>query len=306
MRVMKAIEELGYYPNAFARGLRARRTNTIGFIVDDYRALEVFRAPYSAGILTGMTAQLKASGFYLLVYPLQVGEDLQGIEALLRSGRLDGLIARLVPDPPTTDALMERIVASHLPCVCIEQPAAPRFDLSAITYDDRQGAYEATRYLLGKGHRRVAHLLGDQRYPTARNRLEGYQRALADHGLVVDEALVSGGDWLSSTARASITRFLALAEPPSAIFAANDSLAIAAIEELRSRGVRVPQAVAVIGFDDIEMASWMEPALTTVRIPLYDIGQRAAEQVLAMLQAETGEPARVETVPLELIHRKSA
>src|SRR5262245_56454811 len=202
-RVMKAIEELGYYPNAFARGLRARRTNTIGFIVNDYRALEVFLAPYSAGILTGINAQLTANGFYILVYPLQVGEELEGAEALLRSSRLDGLITRLVPGPPATDALMERIAASHRPCVCIEQPAAARFGLSAITYDDRQGAYDATRYLLAKGHRRVAHILGDQRYPTARNRLEGYQRALSDHGLEVSEALMSGGDWIPATARAS-------------------------------------------------------------------------------------------------------
>jgi LacI family transcriptional regulator len=303
---MKAIEELGYYPNAFARGLRARRTNTIGFVVSDYKALNVFVSPYSAGILTGTLGHLKANGYYMLVYPMPVGEDLAEFDALLGSGRLDGIVVRLVPDAPATDALLDRIAATHIPCVCIEQPGAARFGFSAITYDDRRAACEATKYLLAQGHRRIGHLLGDQRYPTARNRLEGYQRALADGGPGVDEVLVSGGDWLPSTARASVAQFLSLAERPTAIFAASDSLAIAAIEELQSRHVRIPEDMAVIGFDDIEMASWMEPALTTVRIPLYDIGQRAAEQVLEILQAETREPARLETVPLELMIRKSA
>ena len=93
-RVMRAIRDLDYHPNAVARGLRARRTNTIGFVVDDYHSLDVFVSPYSARILTGLTAQLKARGYYLLLYPLDIGEDMSDIELLLRSGRLDGIVLR--------------------------------------------------------------------------------------------------------------------------------------------------------------------------------------------------------------------
>jgi DNA-binding LacI/PurR family transcriptional regulator len=305
-RVLSAIRELDYHPNAFARGLRARRTNTIGYIVNDYSPLDVFVSPYSAGILTGLTAQLKAQGYYILVYPMPVGEDLNDVEVLLRSGRLDGIVIRLVQDPPATDALLELVAATHIPCVCIEQPGAARFGFSAVTYDDQHGAYEATRYLLAQGHRRIGHICGDRRYPTARNRLEGYRRALADAGQPIDEALVSGGDWDPSTAGASVMQLMALPRPPTAIFVASDSIAVAAIEELRSRRYRVPDDVAVIGFDNIELAGWMVPQLTTVRIPLYEIGQRAAELILAMVQSEQGEAARSEVFPVELVRRSSA
>jgi DNA-binding LacI/PurR family transcriptional regulator len=304
-RVLRAIEELDYHPNAFARGLRAQRSNTIGFVVNDYSPLDVFVSPYSAGILTGLTTYLKAQGYYVLIYPMSISESLSGIEVLLRSGRLDGIVIRLIQDPPATDALLELVAATQMACVCIERPGAARFGFSSVSYDDRHGAYAATRYLLEQGHRRIAHLSGDQQYLSASGRLEGYSKALAEQGLPVDEALVVGGDWDPRTVGASVARLLALDAPPSAIFAANDSLAFAAIEELRARRYAVPEDVAVVGFDDIELASQIAPPLTTVRIPLHQIGQRAGELLLGSIQAELTD-ARVELVPTELIRRASA
>ena len=306
-RVLWAIRKLDYHPSAVARGLRAQRTNTIGFVVDDYYSLDVFVSPYSARILTGLTARLKSRGYYVLLYPMDIGEDLTGVDLLLRSGRLDGIVVRLVQDPPDTDALLSVIAATGVPCVTIERPGAPGFGFSAVTYDDQRGGYAATSYLIERGHRRIGHISGDPRYSTARGRLDGYRRALADRGIAGDDELIYGDDWAPEVGRASVTHFLGLRNPPTAIFAASDDLAIRAIEALRANGRRVPEDVAVVGFDDIQAAGELDPPLTTMRIPLLDLGQRAADLLLDVIQTEHDDvPPRQETLPVELVRRGSA
>lgn len=306
-RVIKAIQELDYHPNAVARGLRARRTNTIGFIVNDYNPLKVFVSSYSATVLTGLTAQLKSQHHYVLVYPMVVGEDMHDVELLLRSGRLDGVVVRLVQDPPETDALLELIAATHVPCVCIERPGSARFGFRSVTYDDRRGAYDATQYLIARGHRRIGHIRGDLRYSTARARLDGYRQALATHAIPVDEALIFGDVWSPATARVGVRRLLALPRPPTAIFAASDDFAFNIIEELRMRGRRVPEDIAVIGFDDIELGAEMTPPLTTVRIPLIEMGRRAADMLLETIQAGHDDShQRIDVLPVELVQRGTA
>jgi LacI family transcriptional regulator len=303
-RVIAAIQELDYHPNAVARGLRARRTNTIGFIVNDYSPLDVFVSPYSAKILTGLTAQLKSQKHYVLVYPMVIGEDLGDVELLLRSGRLDGVVVRLVQDPPETNALLELIAATHIPCVCIERSGAAHFGFSSVIYDDRRGAYDATSALIGRGHRRIGHICGDRRYSTGRARLEGYQRALSAHGIAVDETLIGGNGWYPAMAREAVAQLLARPDPPTALFAASDNLAFNVVEELRRYGLQVPDDIAVIGFDDIEIANELTPPLTTVRIPLMAIGQHAADLILEAIQADLSQAQPQEYVmPVELIHR---
>jgi LacI family transcriptional regulator len=305
-RVLRAIHELDYHPNAMARGLRARRTNTIGLIIDDYSPLDVFISPYSARILTGLTAQLKSHGYYVLLYPLDIDEEIRNIELLLRSGRLDGVVVRLVQDPPDSDALLEMITRTGVPCVTIERPGAARFNLCGVSYDDQRGAYEATSYLIARGHRRIAYLNGDPRYASARGRLAGYRQALLDHGLPLDTALICGGDWDPAVARQQVGQLWQRSMLPTALFAASDNLAMAAIDTFRARGLRVPEDVAVIGFDDIDLASEITPALTTVRIPLTEIGRRAADLVVDQIESpEAARPAQTDIVPFELVVRAS-
>ena len=306
-RVLRAIRELDYHPNASARSLRARRTNTVGYIVNDYNAMDVFTSTYSSRILTGLTAELKQQQHYVLVYPMQIGEDLRAFEMLLRSERLDGVVLRLVQDAPATDGLLDLISGAGVPCVCIERPGSPRFGMAALTYDDRGGSYEATRYLIGRGHRRIAHIAGDMRYSTARARLAGYRAALAAHGLPADEALVFGGeDWSPGAADALIEPLLHMPSPPSAVVAASDDVALRLLEQLRAQGVRVPGDIAVVGFDDVPAASCSSPPLTTVRIPLLEMGQRAATRLLGLLHSPADDTRQTEVLPVELARRASA
>lgn len=302
-RVLNAIRELGYHPNAAARSLRAQRSHTVGFVAYDVDPLEMFVSPYSAGILTGLAAELQRRDHYLLIYPQNLGEPVAPLERLLRSARLDGVVVRLIQDPPATDALMETIVATGVACVCIERACAPRFGLASVTYDDALGAAVATRYLIEQGHRRVAHLSGEMTFVTAQERLDGYRHALEEAGLPLDPQLIRGARWNTSNVAADIRALLALDDPPTAIFAANDNLALVALEELRRHGLDVPRDIAVVGFDDIDIAAQSSPPLTTVRIPLAELGRRAAKLVLA---AAVDENPQSVTLPVELIRRGTA
>jgi LacI family transcriptional regulator len=164
----------------------------------------------------------------------------------------------------------------------------------------------ATRHLAARGHRRIAHLLGDLRFATARARLDGYRRALSEAGIAVDDRLIRETAWNMAEAVAETLRLLNLPDPPTAIFAASDDLAIGALEALRAAGRSIPADIAIIGFDDIPLAQDMTPPLTTVRIPLAEIGRRAAELLLAPAREEAGSGARPVVLPVELIRRGSA
>ncbi len=303
-RVRAAIDELEYHPNGFARGLRARKTHTIAFVTNDWNPQESFGSHYLASILAGLTEELKRRGNYLLIYPMLVGEETRALDALLRSGRLDGVVLRLVQDPPATDDLAELIRSAGLPCVCIERPAAPRFGFPAVTYDDAAGAYMATTHLLDAGHRRIAHLVGDLRYATAAARLAGYRRALAEAGIAVDESLISGGEWSTMLAAAETRRLMSLPDPPTAVFAASDDMALGVLDTARDMGQMVPADLAIVGFDDIALARERTLPISTVRIPLEEIGRRAATLILANGDREYS--ASPEVLPVELIRRSSS
>lgn len=304
-RVLRAIAELDYHPSALARSLSAQRTHTIGYITSDYHAMRVFTSPYSSGILTGLVTETKAQDYYLMVYPIEVGEDLSQLQVLLRSGRLDGVVVRLVQESPATDPMLEMIASVGIPCVCIEQPGHPRFNFCAVTYDDAGGAYRATSYLIERGHQRIAHIQGDLRYASARSRRNGYKQALADAGLAQDETLSRGNTWELKDASQVTRQLLELDDPPTAIFAANDSFAFAAIEVLRERGLRIPEDVAVVGFDDILLAQEMIPSLTSIQIPLLELGQRAARKVLRLIDDPTAD-CESEALAVELVERGTA
>lgn len=301
-RVLDAIEALSYHPSAAARGLRLQRTRTIGFISYDYYPRDAFFAPYNAGVLTGLTAALLANRHYILPYPIGIGEDLAGLNELLHGGRVDGVVVRLSQEPPITDSLLEMITAAGVPGVCIERAGAPRFGLSSVTYDDEGAAFDATTYLISQGHRRIAHIRGDIRQVAARDRLAGYRRALIAGDLPLDDDLVQGGSWRPADAAIGMRTLLRLAEAPTAVFTANDYLALSGIEVLRAEGRRVPEDMAVIGFDDVPLSHVTVPPLTTMHIPFAELCRKAADLVLRITQGSHEEPV-AETVKLELIHR---
>jgi LacI family transcriptional regulator len=282
-----------------------QRTRTIGYIPYDYFPQEAFFAPYNAGVLTGLSTALMARRHYMLPVPVGIGDDLGAMNELMHSGRIDGVVVRLAEEPPWTDPLLEIIAAAGVPCVCIERAGVARFGFSSVTYDDAGGALTATTYLIAQGHRRIGHLIGDLRQAAARDRLAGYTRALSEAGLPIEDDLLQGRGFQPEDAAEGMQRLLDLAVAPTAVFAANDLLAFSALEVARLRGVRVPDEIAVVGFDDVPLASELVPALTTVRIPFAELGRRAADLILRLTNGSEGA-AESETVPLELVRRGTA
>lgn len=305
-RIEQAIEELGYHPNAFARAMSTRQTRTIGFIVQDTFPRNIFISPYTAYLLSSVYEYLKTQGYYLLVYGLEIDEALDQVRELVQSKRLDGVILRLTQDAPQSDALMQTIADSGLPCVCIERPAASRFGYGSVTYGDLEAAYAATSLLIELGHRRIAHLQGDPRAAAARDRRDGYAQALQHAGFPVDERLIAGDSWRMPTGISATEEILAHDARTTAIFAANDYLAIGALTALQKRGLRVPDDMAVIGYDDVPLAADVMPALTTVHVPLQEIGTQAAARLLEGLQAKDETPVHHDLIPAELVRRASA
>jgi LacI family transcriptional regulator len=192
-----------------------------------------------------------------------------------------------------------------LPCVCVERPAAERFGFAAITYDDAAGAYAAARHLIDRGHRRIATISGDMRYATAQARFAGFSQAMTDAGLDLPFELAVECEWSTVLAAETTKRFLEMPEPPTAIFAASDDMAIGAINAAHERGVHVPNDLAVVGFDDIPLSQEINPLVSTVRIPLAAMGQRVAE-LLVDPEALDAQGGVTEVFPVELIQRSSS
>jgi DNA-binding LacI/PurR family transcriptional regulator len=299
-RVLAAIEALDYHPNGFARGLRAQRTNTVAFILYDFHPLDSFTSHYLGPITSAIIGDLTEHGYYLIIQPLKVGEDTASVERLLHSGRVDGVIMRMVQDPDTADHLPGLIRDSGLACVSIERQGHP--DFPAVVTDDEAGAVAATSHLIERGHRRIALINGDPRFHTAHARERGFRAAMAEAGLEIDEAMIFYCNWSSTEAIDATRTLMAMPEPPTAIFCTSDDMAFGAMNALTFDGYRIPDDVAIVGFDDAVQAQHLIPALTTVRIPLTRIGTLAGSLVRAAIEGQPIDPIQ-QVLPVELVER---
>ena len=278
--VYDAIARLGFVPNPVARGLAGGRTLSIGVVT---QALD---SPFYGSALSGIEDTLDRHGYSALFVSGQwdAVEEARCIE-VLRARRVDGII---VLTGRLTDAAL-REVARALPVVVTgRRLSAP--NLVALDFDNAEGARLATRHLLDLGHRRIAFITGNAHHPDAVQRLQGYRTALREAGLSADEALVEPGLFHEESGVTAMERLLDRGASFSAVFAANDQMAIGACLALHRRGHRVPVDCSVIGFDDLAMSRYCIPPLSTVQHPSYEIGRLAAQAMLRLLAGETPEP----------------
>ena len=272
-RVQAAMRRLDYRPHALARGLAAQRSRTIGLLISD------ILHPYFADIVRGTQEQAEVSEYAVLLGDASVHTartDLL-VQRLLER-RVDGLI--VASDRTTTDYAMQ-LHTEDVPVVCINgsREQFPR----AVQIDNRTGGALAIEHLVGLGHRRIAHVAGPPGLPTRDERLAGYRAALKRAGLRYDAELVPTGDGQLDESRAATRGLLDRADPPTAIFAYNDRSAIGCYQAIRAAGLRVGTDVSVVGFDDIVMAEWVDPPLTTVHQPRIEMGRIAVDLLLAVL-----------------------
>jgi LacI family transcriptional regulator len=291
-RVLEAIRALNYRPSSVARSLSLQRTMVVAAL------LPWFTNPSAVQRVRGIVEGLSSSQYDLMVFDIE-SEDRQrrAFELFDRGDRADGLLV-VSTLPPEQE--VERIRTARIPCILVD---AVHPSLPSIAVDDVAGGELATRHLVELGHRRIA-LIGDPppefRFEWSRDRTRGYERALRRAGITVRPEYVREGTRLLHVARAIAAELLSLPERPTAIFASSDTQAIGALEAARTLGVRVPQELSVVGFDDIEVASYV--GLTTVRQPLAESGRRGAQ---LLLRALGGRPVdlRTELLPLELVVR---
>ncbi|MDR7484425.1 MAG: LacI family DNA-binding transcriptional regulator [Armatimonadota bacterium] len=294
-RVLAAVARLGYHPNLVARGLKKRVTGTIGLIVPD------ISNPFFPAIARGIEDVASRAGLAVLL--CNTYEDLakeRTYLGVLRKRMVDGLIFATVGANTGHLRMLRR---QGVPVVLVAR-APDGVEMDAVLVDNRRGAREATEHLLRLGHRRIAFIGGPATLPVARERLAGYCDALQAVGIPVDPARIGHGDFHADGGAAVVAALLRRGAAFTAVVAANDLMAIGAMRELRRWGRRLPDDVAVVGFDDITFASLVDPRLTTVAQPKYRMGCLAMERMLELLGGADRTPRRLVLEP-RLIVRDS-
>lgn len=295
-RVLAAAAELGFRPNPMARGLRGERTNVLGLLTSD-----IVTRPYSVEIVKGAQDAALARGRTLLI--VDTGGSTSAAQAAVEhflEWRVDGLIFateyHAAFSPPT--------VAEESPSVlvnCYTELPSDR-PITTILPDEVQGGRTATQALLDAGHVRIGLINGPASFAASRGRLQGYTEALAAADIDTDPELVRAGDWWQESAADHTRDLLDLENPPTAIFCANDWMAMGAYDAIKERGLRIPDDVAVVGFDNrVEIADHLRPRLSTVALPYRAMGARAVEVLLD----HAGSTPGVELIACPFVGRAS-
>jgi LacI family transcriptional regulator len=272
-RVLAAVAALGYESSLVASSMRARRTGVIGVLVADFE-------PFSAEVLKGVGAALRDSRLDLLAYSGSRSPSNEGWERRSLS-RLSGtLVDGVIMVTPSVVA-----VTADVPIVAIDPHTGPA-DLPTVESDSFAGARQAVDYLLSLGHRRIGFVAGRPDLRSSMLREGGYRRSLEDARVPFDRALIGVGRYDEDSAREAAHALLALPDPPTAIFAANDISALTVLRVAEQRGLAVPGDLSIIGFDDIPDASQSAPALTTVRQPMQRLGEAAVHMLLQFMGGE--------------------
>jgi DNA-binding LacI/PurR family transcriptional regulator len=298
-RVVAAMRELHYHPNAAARMLSLKRSNALGLIVSD------IRNPFFASVTRGVEDVAQEHGYTVVL--CNSDEDVLKESACLKtleSRQVDGV---LLASAGVADEHVTRLVHAGYPMVLVDRDL-PGLGTPAVLLDNEGAAYSAVRHLIERGHKRIGMLSGRGSISTTTERVAGYQRALREAGLELDDRLVISGESTSEGGAAATHALLDLEPPPTAIFSGNNLMSIGALHAIASRSLTVPDDVALVGFDDFPFP-WSDafrPHLTTVAQPTYELGRRAAETLVHMLNGSSTRSAQRTVLQGKLVIRESS
>jgi DNA-binding LacI/PurR family transcriptional regulator len=297
LRVERAIETLNYQPSRVARRLRTqdRPGQMLGLLVPD------IQNPFYVEVVRGVEDRAYARGCAVMMCNFGQEEEKEHFFLdIMRHERVDGLI--LAPARPDDRKALE-VVRSGIPVVCVDRGLAEA-DVDTIVVDNLEGARAAVDHLLRLGHRRIGHVAGLPQLPSTQERVAGYRAALQAAGLTSDPALVRHGNSKHESGRDLTADLLDLPDPPTALFTGNNLITLGALETIHRRGLRIPEDVALVGFDDMYWAISLNPPLTAVSQPGYEIGRRAAE-LLFQRVAEPNRPSAKVVLKTSLVVRRS-
>lgn len=294
-RVRDVAGRLKYWPNGVARSLITSRTHALGVLLPD------LYGDFFSELIRGIDLAARREGFHLLVSSSH--SDTHGLVAAMRSmrGRVDGLLV-MAPDFDSAAAMHD--AAGEFPVVVLD-PGLGVATWDTISIANQDGAFQVVRHLVGLGHRRIATVTGPRHNIDAQQRVAGYRAALAEAGIAHDAQLEIEGDFTEPSGYRAVETLLQLSPRPTAAFFGNDYMAVGAMSALSEAGLRVPDDLAIAGFDDIAMARYLTPALTTVHVDLIELGARAVHRLIEVKEGVPGDVPRHELVGTQLVIRRS-
>jgi LacI family transcriptional regulator len=294
-RVKAAIIELGYAPNIIARSLRSKRTNTLALVLTD------ITNPFFTAIARGVEDTASDAGFTVIYCNTDesVEEEAKNLQLLLQK-QVDGIL--LVPARSTSRSI-ELIKEQGTPVVILDR-RVPNLDADVVRCDSVEGAYQLIKLLIDQGHRRIAVMSGPQGVSTADDRVAGFQKAMTESRLLYD-GLVLYGTYTLTSGYEMAKRVLSLSPQATALFAANNFIAIGALKALRDSGLKVPGDISVVAFDDLPQTWIVEPFLTVAAQPPYEMGCKATQLLLNRIRGEAPSECQEILLPIELIVRHS-
>jgi len=299
-KVLRVVRELNYRPNPLARSLRTQKTGVIGLVVTD------ITNPFFSLIVRAVENYLRKYNFNIILCDTNedyaIGTD---VVRVLIDRMVEGII--LVGDVLPEEELEEVINTTHVPIVAVERDYGNIYELSMVLVDSVKGGYIATRHLLNLGYRDIAIVTGpieSERNYSSIGRLEGYKEALREEGIELKPEFIVKSDFTFNGGYTSVKAFLERGYKPRAIFASNDLMAIGAMVAIKEEGFRIPDEIAVVGYDDTPEASFTEPPLTTVHLSMEELGTQAARFVVESIKDRDFVPRKY-ILPVDIVIRES-
>ena len=297
-RVWQAIRDSGYRPHAVARSLVTNRTGIVGMVIPE-AVTTLFTDPFFPLLLQGTTQACNAHHYQLMLSLFNApAAEQESYQRVLGNGYMDGVI---VASASLNDPLIPALLRDRIPFVSIGKYPDER--VTYVDVENREGARMAVEHLIHLGHRKIGTITGPLDMIHGQERLQGYRQALDARGIQIDKNLIVEGDYSESSGGSGMQRLLPAS--PTAVFVGSDTMAIGALKALRQAGRQVPGDVALVGFDDIPMASAVQPSLTTVRQPISPMGVLAVETLLDLIEQRVSGPRRI-LLPTQLVVRESS
>jgi DNA-binding LacI/PurR family transcriptional regulator len=296
-KLLEAVSDLGYVPNAQARNLARRRSGVIGFVVPE------ISNPYFGAIADYVVEAAERHGRLVLLcsHRSQAVRQSSYIE-LLASGAIDGM---MYLGSFRSNERLATAIAGGLPVVVVDEPIAGLPPVPTVVMDDYAGGYQATSYLAALGHRRIAFVSGPSELGSVQERYRGYLDALAKAGIDASGQVSLAGQFTEQFGMSALSHLIAAPRPPTAAFVASDYIALGVLSAAEAHGIRVPGDLSIVGFDDIRFSQYVRPRLTTIRSPVDRLAEVGVELLFERL-ADRDAPARTEVLPVELVIRESA
>jgi len=301
-RVIEAIEEIGYHPNPVARRLKYGHTHTLGFILPD------ISNPLFGDAMKGADQFIRNSEythFELLFYNTDgiPDRELKAID-LFVDRRMEGIIIASSASDQVIQHIHKLGNDRGIMFVAVDNQLS-NLNIDLVSSDNFKGAYLLTSHLISLGHKAISVITGPINESSSIGRLSGYKTALIENGIEFNEDLMFVGDWTKESARKVTSQILQLSPRPTAIFAFNNSTSLGALIKLKEYGIKVPEDIALVSFDDVENGDLLSPALTTTNTSWYELGQVAAKLILDRIHDKDTEPQKIITLPIDLVIRES-